>query len=518
MPITTVAVEDGEDEDARAKSYWSGTEEQAREHADQPPHVTALAELCLAAGARRILEFGCYGGRNLAAIRDAYAEAGEPEPELVGLDINEAALAWGRRTWNLDLRQGDETALAGFADGEWDLVLTVSVLDHMPEPTAALAELARIAGRRLVLVEPHPAERDGTGKAVRSFFGGDGHEPMPFTYLHDYDALLLGLPLVQELDLPMPTHLRRVGPLYRLRALAPRAHTGLMALLEASRGGVVGHGLPPAVARRIGADAPASAPRLHVAADAGGLAAALAAARPGEPVVAPRRALSLLPGGAPAAGAGLDGWLVVLGAPAAASAARGAETDGAALQDRLLWRILLRNREDAARMRTLEASARRAAAAPAPPAAPAVPSATEEPRAPLPSVGAALAKEIALRQREVMLGQMAALLDELDARPASPPPLPVGARIAQRIGLAQQRAMREQIVLLERAVPQDMTSPRWRERSRRLAERTLKSTRRRGRKLWKRIRKRTKRLVKSWLAPLRRQRRTTAPEHDGGEG
>jgi SAM-dependent methyltransferase len=514
MAITTVAVEDGEDEDARAKSYWSGTEQQAREHADQPPHVTALAELCLEAGARRILEFGCYGGRNLAAIRGAYAEAGELEPELVGLDINEGALAWGRKTWDLDLRQGDETALAAFADGEWDLVLTVSVLDHMPEPTTALAELARIAGRRLVLVEPHPAERDGTGKAIRTSFGGNGHEPMPFTYLHDYDALLLGLPLVQELDLPMPTHLRRVGPLYRLRAFAPRAHTGLMALLEVSQGGVVGHGLPAAAARRVGAGALASAPRLHVAAGAAGLAAALAVAAPGERVVAPRRALSLLPGRAPAAAAGLDGWLAVLGAPAAVFTAP--EVDAAALQDRLLWRILLRNREDAARMRALEASARRAVLPSAPSAAPAVPSAPEEPKAPVLSVGAAIAKEIALCQRQAMLGQVVALLDELDRRPVPPPPLPVGARIAQRIGLAQQRALRQQIVLLERAVPPAMTPPRWRERSRRLAARTLKSTRRRGRKLWKRIRKRTKRLVKGWLAPLRR--RATAPERDGGEG
>ena len=108
MKISTEPVAGLADEDVQAKHYWSLTEEQGREHARTPPHVMALAQLCLEAGARRILEFGCYAGRNLKAIRDAYEEAGEAAPELVGIDINAKAAAWGREASGLDLRVGDE--------------------------------------------------------------------------------------------------------------------------------------------------------------------------------------------------------------------------------------------------------------------------------------------------------------------------------------------------------------------------------------------------------------------------
>src|SRR4051812_33212418 len=185
MKISTEAVAGLANEDAKAKQYWSRTETQRREHAGTPPHVTALAQLCLEAGARRILEFGCYAGRNLKAIRDAYGEAGETAPELMGIDINDTAIAWGRDAWDLDLRLADEHELEGFADDSWDVAFTVSVLDHMPEPASTIEHLVRIACRRIVILEPHAPVGSGVVTTVRSRYGADDAST-PYTYIHDY--------------------------------------------------------------------------------------------------------------------------------------------------------------------------------------------------------------------------------------------------------------------------------------------------------------------------------------------
>ena len=139
------------------------------------------------------------------------------------------------------------------------MAFTLSVLDHMPDPATALEQLARITRRRLILVEPHPV-REGTGRAVRAAGEDARDEPMPFTYLHDYDALLLGLGLVQELDLPMPTHLHRMGPLYRLRVLAPAPVTDLRRLVVQA-GAVRLYGLPARTAARFEGAARQDPPR-----------------------------------------------------------------------------------------------------------------------------------------------------------------------------------------------------------------------------------------------------------------
>src|SRR5690349_12210679 len=92
LAITTAPVADLTAEDIEAKQYWAATTAQPHEHAGMPAHVLALQELCLQAEARRILEFGCYSGRNLRALHAAYRAAGEPAPELVGFDINAQAI------------------------------------------------------------------------------------------------------------------------------------------------------------------------------------------------------------------------------------------------------------------------------------------------------------------------------------------------------------------------------------------------------------------------------------------
>ena len=108
-----------------------------------------------------MLEFGCNVGRNLAAIAKVL-----PDARLVGLDVNEAAVAAGVAATGLDLRCADEAALRDFDDGEFDLVFTVSVLDHIADVDPVLEQLVRCAGRAAYFLEVAlPAE----GKVVRHF-------------------------------------------------------------------------------------------------------------------------------------------------------------------------------------------------------------------------------------------------------------------------------------------------------------------------------------------------------------
>lgn len=208
------------DEDASAKSYWSTTEFQSRGYGKRPPHYAReIARLIVGLGASSVLEFGCNAGRNLELLGQAAAAAGAPVPRRLGLDINAESIAVGVDEWGLDLRVGDELMVAEMEPGSWDLVFTVSVIDHIPHPRSALEALARAAGRWLLLLEPHDQHTGRVEQYRSAFVDGEG-EVTPFSYVHDYDRLLGELGMTEVLDIPMPTGLARLGPLYRLRLLA----------------------------------------------------------------------------------------------------------------------------------------------------------------------------------------------------------------------------------------------------------------------------------------------------------
>ena len=248
MKISTEPVAGLADEDVQAKHYWSLTEEQGREHARTPPHVMALAQLCLRGrrpthpGVRLLCRTQSQGDpRRLRGSGRGRARAGGHRHQRQGRGV-------GREASGLDLRVGDERQLEALADASWDVVFTISVLDHMPEPLATIESLVRIASRRIIILEPHAAVGEGLVTAVRSRYA-DASEATPYTYIHDYGALFLGLPVAQELDLPMPTHLVRLGPFYRFRSFAKQAQTSLDRLAADYR--IVCRGLPERVAARL---------------------------------------------------------------------------------------------------------------------------------------------------------------------------------------------------------------------------------------------------------------------------
>jgi 2-polyprenyl-3-methyl-5-hydroxy-6-metoxy-1,4-benzoquinol methylase len=121
-----------------------------------------------------VLDAGCGEGHVTAWVADALPRARirgiEPRPEA-------RAAAIARRP-GVEVRAGDLRALDEPRAG-WDVVLCTEVLEHLDDPGAALAELARVARRALVLTVPHePWFRLGNvarGRYLRRLGSTPGH-------------------------------------------------------------------------------------------------------------------------------------------------------------------------------------------------------------------------------------------------------------------------------------------------------------------------------------------------------
>jgi 2-polyprenyl-3-methyl-5-hydroxy-6-metoxy-1,4-benzoquinol methylase len=111
--------------------------------------TVGLDDLLELAAPRSVLDVGCGEG----ILTEQWAERFE---RVVGVDLDDPAL---RREWerrgrpNLEFRSADAASLP-FADGEFDLVCGVEMLEHLPDPSAALAEMVRVARRWLLVSTP----------------------------------------------------------------------------------------------------------------------------------------------------------------------------------------------------------------------------------------------------------------------------------------------------------------------------------------------------------------------------
>lgn len=192
-----------EAEAREARDWWADRKLMGYYMQDQP-WTGSLVDAILETGPRRIVELGCNVGRNLRAIRDRDANV-----ELVGIDVNAQAVEWGRRKWGLDLRHGDASLLEADA---YDLAFTVSVLDHIPDPTDAIEALV-FAAPRLVLVEPWVG------------IEGPVESHNPYTYSWNYLTRLRDLGMAVT-DRRFPISKKSIGPDYRLYKARRRAAQG----------------------------------------------------------------------------------------------------------------------------------------------------------------------------------------------------------------------------------------------------------------------------------------------------
>jgi 2-polyprenyl-3-methyl-5-hydroxy-6-metoxy-1,4-benzoquinol methylase len=136
----------------------------------------ALDDLLAAAGPRAIADVGC--GEGVLSARWAARPAIE---RVAGVDLDDPALRaeWATRAApGLELRPYDGRTLP-FADGEFDLAAAIEVLEHVPDPAATLAEMARVArGHLLVSVPREPLWRGLNllrGAYVRDLGNTPGH-------------------------------------------------------------------------------------------------------------------------------------------------------------------------------------------------------------------------------------------------------------------------------------------------------------------------------------------------------
>ncbi|MFA1549815.1 class I SAM-dependent methyltransferase [Actinomadura chokoriensis] len=120
---------------------------------DGPAYADAIDEAALPDGAC-VVDVGCGTGRALPALRRAVGPAGK----VIGVDLTPQMLAAARacdRGRHAVLMLADARRLP-FADARFDAVFAAGLVQHMPDPAAGLAELARITrpGGRLVIFHP----------------------------------------------------------------------------------------------------------------------------------------------------------------------------------------------------------------------------------------------------------------------------------------------------------------------------------------------------------------------------
>ena len=137
---------------------------------------STLDELSERAAPGSVLDVGCGEG----VLTCEWAER-LGDGRVVGIDLDDPKLRaeWATRDRiNLDFRAEDATSLP-FADGEFDLAAAIEVLEHVPDPEATVAEMARVARRHLLVSVPREplwrALNVARGAYVRDFGNTPGH-------------------------------------------------------------------------------------------------------------------------------------------------------------------------------------------------------------------------------------------------------------------------------------------------------------------------------------------------------
>jgi 2-polyprenyl-3-methyl-5-hydroxy-6-metoxy-1,4-benzoquinol methylase len=135
---------------------------------------STLAELWEKAAPESVLDVGC--GEGVLTVEWAERLG---DGRVVGIDLDDPKLRaeWEKRSCdNLEFRAEEATRLS-FGDGEFDLASAIEVLEHVPEPEATLAEMARVARRHLLVSVPREPLWRGLNMARGAYLRDFGNTP-----------------------------------------------------------------------------------------------------------------------------------------------------------------------------------------------------------------------------------------------------------------------------------------------------------------------------------------------------
>jgi 2-polyprenyl-3-methyl-5-hydroxy-6-metoxy-1,4-benzoquinol methylase len=129
-----------------------------------------------------LLDVGCGEG----IITAAWAREVEPGP-VVGVDLEDPLLRreWeGRGAPGLEFRTMQAERLE-FADGEFEMVSAIEVLEHVRDPWQALAEMSRCTSRWMLLSVPREPVWRAMNLARGAYWGSLGNTP---GHLHHWSS------------------------------------------------------------------------------------------------------------------------------------------------------------------------------------------------------------------------------------------------------------------------------------------------------------------------------------------
>lgn len=102
-----------------------------------------------AAAPGSLLDAGCGEGLAMSRLGDAIPS------DVTGFDVSEDAIARCKEAHPHGTFTVEDITSLPYADGSFDLVMCLEVLEHLDRPADALAELARVSRGHLLVSVPH---------------------------------------------------------------------------------------------------------------------------------------------------------------------------------------------------------------------------------------------------------------------------------------------------------------------------------------------------------------------------